>query len=180
MLRTACSCHRPAKAITRSAIRTAVASAAVLVALGAPRSTAAGARYHSDCRVVDTTKLAHFGNEGQPAEMTHFTCRITGGLLDGFVVTGTNIWEPDAGGGRTLLGSLAFARKAGSTVVYEVNQGARKVQTSTGSSVSWESTSLGSYRLATGLAATLAGKTFSSVARSTGPGTFTIDNTIND
>jgi hypothetical protein len=166
--------------MTRSAIRTAVASAVALVALGAPLSTVAGAKYHSDCRVVDTTKLEHFGNEGQAAEMTHFTCRITGGLLDGFVVHGTNIWEPKKGGERSLLGSLAFAQKAGSTIVYEVNQGGRKFPTSKDSSVRWESASLGSFRLATGSAAPLAGKSFSSVARYTGPGTFIIDNMIND
>lgn len=165
--------------ITRGAIRTLVLAGA-LVALGAPLSSAAGTQYHSDCRVVDTTKLEHFGSQGQPAEMTHFTCRITGGMLDGFVVTGTNIWEPEKEGGRILVGSLAVAQKAGSTVVYEVNQGARKLQTSKGPSAGWESNSLGSYRLATGSAAPLAGKTFSSVARSTGPGTFTIDNTIDD
>jgi hypothetical protein len=165
--------------ITPAAIRTALALAGGLLALGVPLSTVAGTHYHSDCRVVETTKLEHFGNEGQPAEMTHFTCGITGGPLDGFAVTGTNIWEPGSGGGRTLLGSLAVAQKAGSIVVYEVNRGAKKVQTSQ-DPVRWESTSLGSYKSATGSAAPLAGKTFSSVARYTGPGTFTIDNTIDD
>lgn len=154
--------------------------AGFLVAVGAPPSTAADIRYHSDCRIVETGKLKQFGNQGQNAEITHFKCRITGGLLDGFAVTGTNIWEPDQRGGRTLLGSLAIGQKTGSTIVYEVHQGTRKRRTTRGRLVGWESTSLGSYRLATGSAASLAGKTFKSVARYSGPGTFTIDNTVND
>lgn len=148
--------------------------------MSVPLPSGAGTKYHSDCRVIETAKLDHFGNQGQTAEVTHFKCRLTGGLLDGFEATGTNIWEPDKRGGRTLLGSLAIAQKGESTIVYEVDQGTRKRRTIKGRSVGWESTSLGWYRLATGSAASLAGKSFNSVARYTGPGTFTIDNTVND
>jgi hypothetical protein len=158
-------------------VRNGVTVAFVVVGLGAPLSSAAGTQYHSDCRVVDTTTLEHFGYEGHNAEMTHFTCRITGGLLDGFVVTGTNIWELEEGGGRTLLGSLALAQKAGSAVVYEVKQGTKRIPTSKESST-WDSAGVGSFRLATGSAAPLEGKSFSSVARNTGPGTFTVDITV--
>jgi hypothetical protein len=145
----------------------------LLAALGAPLPVAAQMNLHYDCRVTGTSHLDRRAKSHDP-EVSDFTCRITGGLLDGFVATGTNIMEPQEGGSR-LVGSIIVAQKAGSIVVYEVSEATRRLKTIKGGVLGWESTSVGTYKLATGSAAPLAGKSFSAVARSGGPGVFTID-----
>lgn len=179
--------HHPTRAccgLTHSPVkrrmRGALALAGVLAALGMSPVAADEIKYRSDCQVIDTTRLEKFGHDGQAAQLSHFTCRITGGPLDGSVVTGTNIWDMGDEGGGALLGSIAVAQKAGSSVMYEVHDVTRSLKFSNGRVVGWEATSWGLYKAASGSAAPLVGKTFSSVARFTSPKTFTIENTIND
>lgn len=160
-------------------IRIRVTLLSVLVALAASLPAAAQMKHHYDCHVTGKSDVDHLGREGQSAELTHFMCDIKGGLLDGFVATGTNILEPQQGGAR-LVGSIVVAQKAGSTVVYEVSEGTRRFKTSKGRVVGWESTGKGSFRTATGSAAALAGKSFRSVVRSGGPGAFTIEVVVGD
>lgn len=175
--RTGCG---PARSPVKRRMRRALALAGVLAALGMSPVAADEVKYHSDCQVTDTTRLEKLGREGQDAHLSHFICHITGGPLDGSVVTGTNIWDMGDEGGRALLGSIAVAQKPGSSVMYEVHDVTRSPKYSNGHVVGWETTSWGIYKAASGSAAPLAGKTFSSVARFTSPRTFTIENTIND
>ena len=155
-----------------------VRSAALLaLALVAPAALAGGSTSHFTCRVTSTSRLDRLGSEGQPAELSQFTCRVRGGLLDGFVATGTNIWEP-APASAVLIGSLVVARKAEAAVVYEVQQATRRLAAADGQARRWHGAGRGTYKLATGSAAALAGKSFHSVARDDGPGAFTIDATV--
>ena len=120
------SCWRAARQAARGRIASAaVGLACVLGASAAPLSTVAQVRYHSDCQVIDEMELERFGSDGEPAELSHFTCRISGGPLDGFAVNGTNIWELSGGRG-TLIGSFAVGQTANSTVAYEVQDVVRK------------------------------------------------------
>ena len=152
---------------------------ALVLALAAPVALAGGTTSHFTCRVTKTSQLDHLGRDGQPAELSQFTCRVRGGLLDGFVATGTNIWEP--GKSRAvLIGSIVVARKANAAVVYEVQQATRTFTEAAGPAARWEGAGRGTYKLATGPAAPLAGKSFRSIARYDGPGTFTIHATIID
>jgi len=161
-------------------LRGAAAWVGILAALAVPSVASAETRYRSDCQVVDTTRLESFGRNGQPAQLSHFTCRITGGPLHGSFVTGTNIWDMSNGAGGMLLGSIAIAQRAGSNVMYEVHDVTRKPQTRDGKVVGWEATSWGVYKSATGSAAHLAGKTFTSVVHYTSPRAFVIDNIVNE
>jgi hypothetical protein len=149
------------------------------IALAASSVARAEVTYHSDCQVVDTTRLANFGHDGSPAQLSHFTCHIIGGPLHGSFVTGTNIWDMSNGTGGVLLGSIAIAQRAGSNVLYEVHDGTRHQQTREGKVAGWGASSWGVYTSATGAAAALKGKTFTSVVHSTGPRTFTVENVIN-
>ena len=151
--------------------------ACCLPMLAAGAASASGPTSRFDCQVTDTEALAQLGSDGGPAELTHFSCRVRGGLLDGFVATGTNIWNGQQRDGR-LLGSLVVARKNGSVVVYEVTQVTRAAMPPGPDTGGWEGRGRGIYKLATGGAVALAGKTFRSVARSAGPGAFTIDTTV--
>jgi hypothetical protein len=142
----------------------------MLAALAAPCAGAGELRHHYECRVTSTGLLPRLGASDQPLELSHFTCRVTGGLLEGFVATGTNILERLEGGGR-LVGSIVVAQKGASTLVYEVSEGTRR---SLGRSA-WESTGAGVYKSGSGVAAALVGRSFRAQARSRGPSAFTID-----
>ena len=161
--------------MARACFRVSVALGAALVA--AP--VAAEMRFHYDCRVVHTERIPYLGRQGQTAELSHFKCRVSGGLLDGFVATGTNILEPHERGAQ-LVGSTVIAQKADSTLAYEVNDATRRLITNKGGVVRWESTGTGVYRRATGSAAPLAGKPFTALVRSAGPRAFTIDTVVGD
>lgn len=153
--------------------------ACALPALAAAAALASEPPSRFDCRVTGTERLAGLAPDGGAAELSRFTCRVKGGPLDGFVATGTNLW-----GGRLrdglLLGSLVVARKAHSVVVYEVQEVTRRARAPGTDAPSWEGQGTGVYKLATGVAAHLAGKSFHSIARSAGPGAFTIETVVED
>lgn len=155
------------------------AALALAALLAAPAGVAAASTSYFDCRVTSVAQLDHLGRAGQPAELSQFTCRVRGGLLDGFVATGTNIWEPSTDGD-VLVGSIVVARRGDSTVVYEVEQASRRPAAGEHRGGVRQGTGRGTYKLATGAAAPLAGKSFHSIARSDGPGAFTIEAVIND
>lgn len=161
-------------------ISRAIACAAVCGASAFPALAETGVTYTSTCKVTDTTRLENFGRHGEAAQLSHFNCRISGGPLDGAVVTGTNMWDMADEAGGSLLGSIAVAQRADTRVMYELRNVVRRPRISDGRVVGWEATSWGIYKAASGSAAALVGRTFSSVARFTSPGTFTIANTIDD
>lgn len=180
MCQTDIRSRRPVRNPATRAIARALAWAGTCAALACPALAASQVTYSSSCQVTETTRLENFGRSGQAAELSHFSCRISGGPLDGAAVTGTNIWDMADEAGGKLLGSIAVAQRAGASVMYEVHDVVRRPQTSNGRVVGWEATSWGVYKAASGSAIPLVGRTFSSVARFTGPRTFTIDNTIDD
>lgn len=173
------SLRRPARMPVARRLALALAWAAVGGALAVPALADSKVTYASDCRITDTVRLENFGPHGEAAELSHFSCRISGGPLHGAAVTGTNIWDTaDEAGG--LLGSIAVAETPDARVMYEVHDVVRRAQTRDGRVVGWEATSWGIYKAASGSAAALAGRTFTSVVRFTGPRTYTIANTIHD
>lgn len=152
-------------------------AACALPALVAAAALASEPASRFDCRVTGTESLRGLASAGGVAELTRFTCRVRGGLLDGFEATGTNIWDGEQRHG-LLLGSLVVARKEGSVVVYEVTRVTRDARPRDTDVRSWEGRGTGIYRLATGPAVALAGRTFRSIARSAGPGAFTIETVV--
>ncbi len=176
----ALSSRQPADRLLVRCIRGGLAWCAILSASVLPARAAAEVTYQSSCEVVDTARLESFGRDGQPAQVSHFSCRITGGPLDGAIVAGTNIWDMADKAGGTLLGSIAVAQRAGASVMYELRDVTRTLKTHNGHVVGWEAKSRGVYKAASGSAAALEGKTFNSIARFTGPRTYTISSTINE
>lgn len=150
-----------------------------LLSLAAAAALAGEPPSRFDCRVTDTESLPGLASVGGVAELMRFTCRVRGGLLDGFQATGTNIWDGEQRHG-LLLGSLVVARKEGSVVVYEVTRVTRDARPHGVEGGGWEGRGTGIYRLATGPAVALAGRTFRSIARSAGPGAFTIETVVED
>ena len=166
------------EAMPSAVVRTAGLVGA-LVALAAPLPAGAEMKFRYDCRVTGTSLVDGLGREGQTAQLNHFTCRVKGGLLDGFTATGSNILEPRPGGGR-LVASIVVAQKGESSLVYEVREGTRRLRMNNGEVVGWDSTGAGTYKSATGAAAPLVGKSFNSIVHSTGPDEFTIDVVVKD
>lgn len=134
----------------------------------------ATSRFH--CQITGTESVPHLASDGGPAELTRFACSVRGGVLDGFRATGTNIWSGHRPRDRQLLGSLVVAHKAGAVVVYEVTR--VTLQPGPPGDAGWEGRGSGIYKLATGPAVALAGRTFRSLARSAGPGAFTIETVV--
>ena len=158
--------------------RAALVGAAVLVGFAAPLG--ASGQPHFACEVVDRGPLERLGREGHGIQQSHYKCRITGGLLDGFVATGTNVWELDGSDGK-LLGSIGIAQKGGATVVYQVAEGAvHRISKGAQQPAGWESTTSAIIRLATGSAAPLTGKSFKLRGRLVGDRLFTMDATFVD
>lgn len=150
-----------------------------LLPLAAAAAFASEPSSRFDCRVTATESLPGLASAGGVAELTRFTCRVRGGRLDGFQATGTNIWDGEQRHGR-LLGSLVVARRDTAVVVYELTRVTRDARPHGADARSWEGRGTGIYRLATGPAVALAGRTFRSVARSAGPGAFTIETVVED
>lgn len=151
--------------------------ACALLPLAAAAALAGEPTSRFDCHVTGTESLPGLAPAGGVAELTRFTCRVRGGPLDGFEATGTNIWDGEQRRGR-LLGSLVLARRDTAVVVYELTRVTRDPGQRGADASSWEGRGTGIYRLATGPAVALAGRTFRSIARSSGPGAFTIETVV--
>lgn len=151
--------------------------ACALPALAAAAAWAGEPTSRFDCRVTASESLPGLASAGGVAELTRFTCHVRGGVLDGFQATGTNIWDGEQRLG-LLLGSLVVASREGSVVVYELTRVTRAARPRGAEAGGWEGRGSGIYRLATGPAVALAGRTFHSIARSAGPGAFTIETVV--
>ena len=162
-----------------SAMRGTVALVGALFAIAVPLSADAEMKFRYDCRVTGRSLVDGIGREGQTAQLSQFTCRVKGGLLNGFTATGSNVLEPRPGGAR-LVGSIVVAQKGESILAYEVGEGTRQLRMNNGEVVGWDSTGAGIYKWATGSAAPLKGKSFTSKVHSTGADEFIIDVVVKD
>lgn len=134
----------------------------------------AAAMGHFVCSVVENIKLRTERPDHQDY-LTHYTCGVTGGQLDGYFVNVSTRWEINGNQGK-LLGSVGHAKKGGATVVYETHEGTMKnVRIGDELAIGWESTASAKVKGATGSAAHLSGKTFSMHGRPVSPGKFSID-----
>jgi hypothetical protein len=130
-----------------------------------------------DCQDVGNNAPETLAAEGQSILTENFACRITTGPMQGANMTGTVIWNFNKTDG-TLVSGTGVMRKPGSVVVYKDDSGTLKLATDdkgnvTGASGAGKATWL----VATGAAASAAGKTWNWTAKSTGPGRFTVSET---
>lgn len=162
---------RLASPATSGSVRALVVSL-VIAAACAPLPVAAMG--HFKCSIIESIQLP-FERPGHKDYLTHYTCQVTAGQLDGFVVSESTRWEIDGDEGK-LLGSLGIARKGDATVVYETDEGTmRNVRIADTRPTSWDSTALAKIKGASGSAANLSGKTFFMHGRLISPPTFSID-----
>ena len=151
--------------------------AAVILAavVCAPAHAQTPIAYKCHCHTAGTAPQEALGDrEGHAVSAGSYTCRVEGGPLDGGVLTGTNIYEWDKASAVGLSGN-GVGRKPGATLVYQLGEFKNALTMADGKVTGFLATGSGTYKLATGTAASLAGKSFSYSARPAGPGQFTID-----
>ncbi len=89
-------------------------------------------------------------------------------------MTGTIIWERD-GPNATMLSNTGVLRMPGGTMAYSDSGGKIALTMADGKVTGFTASGVGNATLATGAAASLAGKTTNWTAKSIGPGQFTVE-----
>jgi hypothetical protein len=154
-----------------SGIVTALAFAAF-----APGAVAQEDTNKETCQAVGASALEPLGDrEGHSISISQISCRVDSGPMSGGVLTGTSIWEWN--GPNAVLGSgNGVMRKAGATVVYVQTAGKLAVTMADGKITGSNASGRGTFAVATGSLASLAGKSYTFSTKSTGPGQFTAEN----
>ncbi len=127
------------------------------------------------CHAVGNSPPEPLGDrEGHSISVGEITCRVEGGPGDGGVLTGTTIYEWDKTSG-VLLSGVGVTRKPGATSAFQHTEGKIALVVADGKVTGSTGTGRGRYTMATGAAASFAGKTYSYSFRSAGPGQFVVD-----
>ena len=123
------------------------------------------------CQYIEAPTAEPFGNEeGQGISVRDYSCQVTQGPLSGGVLTARAVWEMDKSGGKLLLGG-GVIRKAGAMAVVQLADGKLEYVTTDGVT-EVRTSGRGNYLLASGAAASLSGKTFTYLTKSTAPSQF--------
>ena len=112
--------------------------------------------------------------EGHGISVGQYSCRVDSGPMSGGVLTGTIIWEWD-GTNAVLLSESGVVRKPGSTLVYRGTEGKLALTMAEGKVTGFTASLKGQNQLATGSAASMAGKPYTLTAKPTGPGQWTVE-----
>lgn len=164
------------KLFTRGFSNHALSAALVLAAITLPGSAMAqSGSGRAVCNTHGPNWVEPVGDrDGHAVLVSEGNCVIQGGLLDGTVQTQQTIWEYDKGVG-TMLSSHGVSRKPGAMAVFVNASGTQTLQMTDGRVTGWTATGKGKTPMASGAAASLAGKTYSWTARATGPRTYVVD-----
>ncbi|MEJ8856663.1 hypothetical protein WKW79_18960 [Variovorax robiniae] len=158
--------------VVSTVLRLSTAAAMALMAVSASGQQNS---FSFSCQSVGSSPPEPLGDrEGHSISSGEISCRAEGGPLVGGVLTGTNVYEWEKGAGVLLAGS-GIIRKPGATTAYRVNEGKIALIVTDGKVTGTTGSGKGVYTLASGSAATLAGKSFTYATRPTAPGQFAID-----
>jgi len=124
------------------------------------------------CQYIEAPTAEPFGDEeGHGISVRDYSCQVTQGPLSGGVLTARAVWEIDKSGGRLLLGG-GVIRKPGATAVLQLSEGKLEYVTTNGEVTEVRTSGKGSYLLASGGGASLSGKTFTYITKTTAPSRF--------
>lgn len=115
--------------------------------------------------------------DGHTVNVARGVCTMEGDVFDGAVVTQHTVWEGDKGTSMMVSGD-GVARKPGGIVVYRLSSGTLTLTLQDGKPVGWTASGKGTYPVASGNMATVAGKSFSWTARSTGARSYVIESKV--
>jgi hypothetical protein len=134
--------------------------------------------YKGLCQNVGNSAQEPIGDrDGHAVSVPNCSCRIEGGPLDGPVMTGLAVSEWDTGSAAGLAGQ-GVARKTGGMMVYQLRGSTTSLTMADGKVTGYVGSGQGAYKLATGAAVSLAGKTFTYELHSTGSEQFAFETKV--
>lgn len=152
-----------------------VATTVIALSATAPSAVAQENTYTLTCQLVGGGAPEPVGDrEGHSISVEEDSCRVDSGPLSGGVLTGSAIWEWN-GSNAVLLSANGVVRKPGATVVHQGTEGKLALSMADGKVTGATGSGKGVNLMATGSAASLAGKPYTYKAKTTGPGQFTIE-----
>jgi len=141
----------------------------------ASSSAQAPQTYRYLCQSVGTGPQEPLGDrDGHSVSVYSYSCRVEGGPLDGGVVTGSAIYEWDKTKAVGLTGN-GVVRRPGAMAVFQLSDFTNALTVVDGKVTGFLAAGHGTYKLATGAAAPLGGRTYTYTGRPNGPGQFTVD-----
>lgn len=161
--------------VTQTSRTARVAAALALGVMGACSVAQTPTAFKCVCQNTGPSPLEPLGDrEGHALSVASYTCRVEGGPLDGGDLSGTIIYEWEKTNAVGLSAS-GVGRKAGATLVYQLGEFKNALTLVDGKVTGYLGSGQGTFKLATGSAAPLAGKAFSYVVRPAASGQFTLE-----
>jgi hypothetical protein len=152
-----------------------IATATIALAAAASSAVAQENTFTLTCQDVGGGAPEPLGDrEGHSILANDYSCRADSGPLSGGVWTGRDIWEWDKTNAALVSGN-GVVRKPGATVVYQHTAEKSALTMTDGKVTGFAGAGRGSLAMAIGSAASLAGKSYTFTAKSTGPGQFTVE-----
>lgn len=154
-----------------------VATAAIALSGISPAALAQGSTFTSTCQEIASGAPEPRGDrEGDLISVEQDRCRVDSGPLTGGVLVEAIIWEWDkTKTNAVLLSGSGVIRKPGSTVAFQITEGKLTVTITDGKVTGATSSGRGNDGVATGGAASLAGKSYTWSTKSTGKLQFVLD-----
>jgi hypothetical protein len=142
------------------------AAAAVATGAFAPGANAQETTQTLSCQDIGPSAPEPLGDrEGHSILTATVSCRVDSGFMSGGVLTGTDIWEWN-GPKAVLLSGSGVVRKPGGTLVYAETSATLELTMADGKVTGWTASGRGTYPVAAGSAAFLAGKSYTLTAKS--------------
>jgi len=157
----------------RNLLKASGIAIAIAFAAFAPGTVAGEITGTYSCQAVGGGAPEPLGDrEGHTISVDTYSCRCDSGPMSGGILTGTGITEWN-GTNPVWVAGYGVVRKPDATVVYQQTEGKLALTTADGKVTGWTFSGKGHWLMATGSAASLAGKSYTVTAKSTGPGQFT-------
>ena len=148
---------------------------AIAFMAAAPSAVAQEVTIKSNCSIVGDAAPEPLGDrDGHAFSVQVDDCLDQSGPFVGGVYTDTAIWEWN-GPNAVLVSGGGVMRKPGATALVQYTEGKVDLTRTDGKVTGATASGKGRWPIATGSAASLAGKTFTWTSKSTGPATFAVE-----
>ena len=156
-----------------------IATAAIALAAVAPSAAVAQDNtFTLACQNIGGGAAEPLGDRADHSIFVNdYSCRFDSGPMKGGVSTANAILEFD-GPNAVVVSGNGVVRAPGATVVYQEAGGKVALTMTDGKVTGFTASGQGSFRMATGSAASLAGKSYTFATKSTGQGQFAVEITV--
>jgi hypothetical protein len=152
-----------------------IVTAAIGLALVAPGAHAQENTTTLTCQNVGGGAPEPLGDrDGHSISVEEYSCGASSGPLSGGVWTGSTIWQWDKANAVMVLGN-GVIRKPDATAVYQEKEGKIALKMADGKVTGWAASGAGSWVIAVGSAAPLAGKSYTWTSKPIGPEQFMVE-----